>query len=501
MDDLHPSFKPTAVPSKLIAELQQIVGSPYVLIKPAERRVYECDACLLVQAPPDVIVLPKTTRQVADVVACCQTHKVAFTPRGGGTGTSGGALAIEAGVLISLNRMTRLIELNVAQRWVRVEVGMVNAWLNETLAEHGLFYAPDPSSQVACTIGGNIAENAGGIHCLKYGVTSDHVLGMTVVLPSGEIQTLGGLTRRAAHRTIGHHPNTLGLMIGSEGTLGIVTEVTLRLTPKPKATRVWLSAFKQMEAATKTVEAILLAGLIPSALEMMDAFTVRCVNEAFDVGFPESCEAVLLIELDGSQAWVEAQRQQLLSILEHYNPDGLRHEAEAPQARAQLWHARKSAVAAYGRLQPAFYVHDCVVPRSQLTHVLQEIVAIGERHRVPIGNVFHAGDGNLHPNILFNPADADMVARVLAAGADILSACVAAGGTLSGEHGIGLEKNQHMGLVFNEADLLAMKQVRTWYNPTGRCNPGKVFPSPKSCTGHGPRSLDSGRAHGAGLWI
>ncbi|MEB3245113.1 MAG: FAD-linked oxidase C-terminal domain-containing protein [Vampirovibrionales bacterium] len=474
--------------------LARIVGSRNVLVTPADQRAYECDACLLVQAPPEVIVLPANTQQVADVVRLCNAHAITFTPRGAGTGTSGGALAIEGGVLIALSRLNAILAIEPQQRWARVQPGVVNAWLNEALAEHQLFYAPDPSSQQACTLGGNVAENAGGIHCLKYGVTSDHVLGLTLVLPSGEVLTLGGVTRQSPDNDL------MGLVIGSEGTLGIVTEMTVRVMPKPIETRVWLIAFKHMDAAAHTVQAILSAGLLPAALEMMDAFTVRCVNDAFDVGFPESAEAVLLIELDGSSAWVQTQAQKLEALLDALPTGeiGMRKIAQSAQERTALWQARKGAVAAYGRLQPAFYVHDCVVPRSQLVNVLNQINAIAKQYAVPIGNVFHAGDGNLHPNILFNPADKAMTERVLAAGEAILEACVAAGGTLSGEHGIGLEKNQQMRLLYTEADLEAMQQVRRVFNPRGLCNPGKIFPTPKACSGHGMRAT---QLNANGLWV
>lgn len=450
------------------------VGKRFVLNRPEELLTYECDACLLISARPDWVVLPETTAQVAAVVAWCNQHDIPFVARGGGTGLSGGALAVEGGVLIGLNRMNHILSVDVADQTALVEVGVVNARLNQALEDSGLFYAPDPSSQGACTLGGNIAENAGGIHCVKYGVTVDHILALELVLPNGEVTWLGSKSRR--HQGI----NLVGLTVGSEGTLGIVTRAVVRLVQKPEAIRVYLAAFDTLKSSTDAVSAIIASGLSPSALEFMDAFTVGAVNAAFDVGFPAQSEAVLLIELDGSALTLQSQEWRLLELLEQFSPSQIR-SADSAEERLKLWAARKGAVAAYGRILPAFYLHDCVIPRSTLTQVLLRIQEIGQRYDLTIGNVFHAGDGNLHPNILFDPDNPDMVERILKGGEEILKVCLSVGGTLSGEHGIGLEKSQYMRLLFSEEELAHMQALRRVFDPKGLSNPGKVLPMRGGC--------------------
>lgn len=468
------SSPPVRLSLKVLARLRRIVGKAFVLSQPEELLVYECDACLLVKAQPSVVVLPRTSEEVAAVVRLCHEQKLPFVARGAGTGLSGGALPLEGGVLIGLNRMTRIRAIDPKNRTATVEVGVVNASLNQALAEHNLFYAPDPSSQSACTLGGNIAENAGGIHCIKYGVTTDHVLALEVVLPDGTLTWMGSRTRQS------HGLNLTGLMVGSEGTLGIVTQAVLQLLPKPPLTRVFLAAFDHTAQATDLVSDIISTGLPVAALEFMDAFTVRAVNAAFGVGFPESSEAVLLVELNGTSDEVTLHAKKIETLLKTYHACQVR-VAETEADRQRLWKARKLAVAAYGRLHPAFYLHDCVIPRSRLTEVLTQIQAIGHKHQVPIGNVFHAGDGNLHPNILFRPDDAAMVQRVLAAGEEILDLCLSVGGTLSGEHGIGIEKSQYMERLFSPADLAKMQAVKTVFDPQGLANPQKIFPLRRGC--------------------
>lgn len=465
---------PFSAATGLIPALSRLLGARFVLSQPAERAAYECDACTLIQAPPDVIALPGSAEQAAAVVALCTAHGVPYTPRGAGTGLSGGALAIEGGVLIGLNRMQRILAIDCENRTATIEAGVVNAHLNAALATSGLFYAPDPSSMSACTLGGNLAENAGGIHCVKYGVTSNHTLALQLALPDGSLVWTGNTTPR------GHGLNLTGLLVGSEGTMGVITQAVLRLTPVAGEIQAYLAAFDTVQAAAEVVSAIIAQGLTPSALEFMDAFTVRAVNEAFSVGFPQQSQAVLLIELDGTPASVCAQAACLMALLQAHHASQIR-VAHSEAERAEIWSARKRSVAAYGRYAPAFFVMDTVIPPSALVSLLAEIEAIAQRHGLLIGNVFHAGDGNLHPNILFNPADAEATRRVMAGAQEILDACVAAGGTLSGEHGIGLEKAEYMTRVYSQADLARMRAIRDAVEPSGLANPGKIFPHRRAC--------------------
>jgi glycolate oxidase len=460
--------------SQLISQFRERLGNRNVLTRASELLTYECDACTLLLHPPQIVVLPKTSEDVTFIVQNCIRAEVAYTARGAGTGLSGGALPVEGGVLISLNRMNKLIRLDPENRTATVEPGLINASLNKAANPHGLFYAPDPSSMAACSLGGNIAENAGGIHCIKYGVTTDHVLALQVVLPSGEVSWIGNPTRRL------HGPNLLGLIVGSEGTLGIITQAVLKLTPLPQKTRVHLATFQSLEAAGAVVAAVIQQGLLPSAMEFMDAFTVRAVNQAFNVGFPEDCEAVLLIELDGSSGQVEEDGKLLLSIFQEHSVGQIRI-GESVEERAALWKARKATVAAYGRYMPAFYLHDCVIPRSRLVDILREIQAVAQKYNVMIANVFHAGDGNLHPHVLFDPAIEGQTENSMRAGDEILQSCLNMGGALSGEHGIGLEKQAYMHLQFTPQSLGKMQALKEIFDPANLNNPGKIFPQRQGC--------------------
>lgn len=483
----------TAVLRRMARLLREKLGPHGVLDRPEELISYECDGCMLVKSPPELVVLPRSAEEVSWVVKECLKEGVPYTARGAGTGLSGGALPMEGGVLVSLARMDRIEKVDADNRTATVQVGVVNAWLNEAVRPHGLFYAPDPSSQTACTLGGNIAENAGGIHCIKYGVTVDHILALEVVLPDGSVTWIGSESRRS------HGPNLVGLLVGSEGTLGIVTRAVVRLLPLPEQVRVYLAAFDKTTDATAAVSTIIRSGLLPAALEFMDAFTVRAVNEAFGVGFPAQSEAVLLIELDGFATQIMHDELRLKTILEAHRVAQIRiGETEAD--RKKLWGARKGAVAAYGRYLPAFYLHDCVIPRSQLTWILEKIEAVAARYKIVIGNVFHAGDGNLHPNILFDPDDPDMVRRILKGGEEILEACLSIGGTLSGEHGIGIEKAPYMHRQFSEASLEKMRMVKAVLDPAGLANPLKILPTRAGCgeTRHG---IHNPLAAGEGVWI
>lgn len=477
----------------LAQKLRDKLGARYILDKPEELATYECDACTLIQKKPDLVALPKTPEEVAFIVQACIDAKVPYTARGAGTGLSGGALPMQGGVQISLNRMDRITEVDVANRTATVEVGVINASLNLALKTHGLFYAPDPSSQSACTLGGNIAENAGGIHCIKYGVTTDHILALQVVLPDGTLTWMGGKNRRS------HGPNLVGLMVGSEGTLGVITQAIVKLTPVPEKVRVYLAAFNSVADAGGTVASIIQSGLLPSALEFMDAFTVVAVNQAFNVGFPEQAEAVLLIELDGYPAQLLHDELKLKSILNTHQVTQVRF-GESEEERAALWKARKATVAAYGRYAPAFYLNDTVIPRSQLVPLLAKIYEVAERYDVIICNVFHAGDGNLHPHVLFDPDNADQVRRGMQAGEEILHACLAVGGALSGEHGIGIEKSELMPLQFSPESLETMKRLKRTFDPANLSNPDKIFPMRAAC-GEARHAMSPSLLTVEGLWI
>lgn len=477
--------------------LRAIVGPGAVLHQPEERLVYECDACMLVQTPPDVVVLPQTTEQVAAVVRVCHQAGVPVVPRGAGTGLSGGALAVEGGVVLSLNRLDAIEQIDVRQRCAWVQVGVVNATLNEKLAAYGLFYAPDPSSQAACTVGGNVAENAGGIHCLKYGVTTDHVLAVEGVLADGTSIRVGspnGLQQQPGL-------DLLRLLVGSEGTLAVITRVCLRLLPRPAATPVLLATFATLRDASQAVSAIVSQGLQPAAMEFMDRPTIWAVNQAFAMGFSDEAEALLLIEASGSLQEATLEMSAIEQTVRQHAPQ-LVQVATQPTDCKRLWKARKGTVAGYGRLQPAFYVHDCVIPPSRLAEVLEGIAAIGRQHQLMVANVFHAGDGNLHPNLLFNPKDAAMVERVFAAGNAILQLCLSVGGTLSGEHGIGIEKIGFMNQQFSALDLSVMRQVKRAFDAeeeAGGLNPGKIIPLKRTCGEAGLHGEECTVAAGEGL--
>lgn len=444
---------------------------------------------------PDLVVLPQNTKEVSAVIQLCHQHHIPFIARGAGTGLSGGALALNGGIIISLAKMNQILDIDPLSLTATVQPGMVNAWLNDALKKHQLFYAPDPSSQSACTIGGNVAENAGGIHCIKYGVTTNHILEIEMVLPDGTVITLGSANRR--HRGF----NLQGVVTGSEGTLGIVTQVKVKLTPLAKTTKVFLAAFEKTKDSTHCVADIIQSGLIPAALEFMDHFTVTAVNQAFHIGFPENAEAVLLIELDGDPKAVETEETLLRSLLEKNSVSQIR-TGDTEEERQTLWHARKKAVAAYGRFLPAFYLHDTVIPRSKLTEVLTQIIEISKKYDMTVGNVFHAGDGNLHPNILFDPDDRMMMDRVMRGGEEILKVCLEAGGTLSGEHGIGLEKSEYMNWIYSHDDLEKMLTVKTVFDPETIANPGKIFPTPGGC-GEAKCGMDMSQTLSTheGVWI
>ena len=462
------------LPSTLIARLRSVAGVEGVIDRPEALLVYECDGYTLERAAPEAVVLPRTSAEVAGVLRVLAAERIAFVPRGAGTGLSGGTLPVGAPVMICTSRMQRIEAIDVANRRVVAQAGVVNQWISNAVRAHGLCYAPDPSSQPACTIGGNIAENSGGPHTLKYGVTTNHVLGVELALPSGELVALGG----AVEERPGY--DLVGLVVGSEGTFGIVTRATLRLVRLPQAYRTFLAVFDSVEAASEAVSGIIGAGLLPAALEMMDQLIIQALEAAFHVGLPTDAGAVLLIELDGPAAGLDTQSERVKAVCRTNGARELR-VARDDAERATLWKCRKRAFGAIGRLAPNYCTQDGVVPRTRVPDILRVIAAVAERHRLRIANVFHAGDGNIHPILLFDERDRDEVARVLAAGREILEACVALGGSITGEHGIGVEKIGLVPLLFGPDDLRAMMRLRAVFDPEGRANPHKIFPDAKVC--------------------
>jgi glycolate oxidase len=419
-------------------------------------------------------VLPETTAEVAAIVKLCNEHGVPFVPRGAGTSLAGGGLPVGGGVMIVLTRMRGILEANLRGRYALVEPGVVNAALNKHLAGTGFHYAPDPSSQGACTIGGNVATNAGGPHTLKYGVTVNHVLGVEIVTAEGEIFQIGG----PAEDFPG--PDLVGTIVGGEGTLGIVTKIWVRLTRNPQGCRTMLGVFESVDAATQAISGIIGAGIIPAALEMMDHGILVAVEEAFHFGFPLDAEAILLIEVDGAEIGLDVQRDRVAEICRANGAREVRF-AGNEQERLRLWKCRKQAFGAIGRISPSYCTQDGVVPRTKLPEILRRIRAIGEKHNVRIVNVFHAGDGNLHPILLFDERHPEEVKRVLAASAEILEECLACGGSVTGEHGIGLEKLSFMNRMFTDDDLDVMARLRDALNPHGLLSPGKLLPTAGAC--------------------
>jgi glycolate dehydrogenase FAD-linked subunit len=457
-----------------VARLRSALGADGVIDRAEALLVYECDGYTLERATPEVVVLPRSPGEVSAVLRLCAAEGLAFVPRGAGTGLSGGTLPVAAPVMICTSRMQAIEAIDVANRRIVVQAGVVNQWVTNAVRAEGLCYAPDPSSQPACTIGGNVAENSGGPHTLKYGVTTNHVLGVELALPSGELVQLGGpVEDRPGY-------DLVGLVVGSEGTFGIVTRATLRLVRAPEAYRTLLAVFESVEAASEAVSGIIAAGIVPAALEMMDRLIVQAVEAAYRIGLPTDAGAVLLIELDGPAVGLDPQAERVAAVC---RANGVREirVARDDAERAALWKCRKRAFGAVGRLAPNYCTQDGVVPRTRVPDILRRISAAAERHRLRIANVFHAGDGNIHPILLYDERDADEVARVLAAGREILEACVALGGSLTGEHGIGVEKRGQMPLLFSPDDLLAMTRLRSVFDPDGRANPHKILPDAKAC--------------------
>ena len=466
---------------ELSARLRGIRDVADVLDRSAELFTYEADGLTILRGAPLCVAFPTTTESLAAVVRACNEARVPFVPRGAGTGLSGGATPVTGGVVIECSRMNRILEIDATNRTATVQPGLINEHLSAAVRPLGLYYAPDPSSQSACTIGGNVAENSGGPHTLKYGTTSPHVLAVEVVLPNGEVTHLG---RRDGHS---QGFDLRGVFVGSEGTLGITSAVTVRLMPIPEAVRTLLATFDSLVAACEAVSAIIARGIVPAALEMLDDRTIAAVEASvYAAGYPSDARAVLLVEVDGAAAAVDRERVDIESLCRANGALEVR-VAKDEAERLALWRGRKGAFGAMGRLAPDLYVHDAVVPRTKLPAVVAAINEAALAKGIRIANILHAGDGNLHPNITFDRRDPEQMKTIKEVGAEILRICVEAGGALSGEHGIGLEKREHMCLLFSEADLEPMRWVHDTFDPDDRCNPGKQIPAPRACTESNPR--------------
>jgi len=463
-----------AVSPRVIDELRSIVGADALVTTPEGRMVYECDMHTFYKGAPDAVALPSTVEQVQGIVGLCRRHKVPIVPRGSGTGLIGGAMAAEGGVMVGLNRMASILEVDLPNRCATVQPGLINLWLSNAVRERGWFFAPDPSSQMVSSIGGNVSTNAGGPHCLKYGITTNHVLGLEMVTGRGELVRLGGKTvDRPGY-------DLTGVAVGSEGTFGLVTAITVRLTHTAEAVKTVLAAFRTLVAASEAVSAIIASGMIPAALEMLDEAIISAINAGTGAGYPEGAGAVLLIELDGPRAEVEAQGERAAAMCRERGALSVsvaRDEAE----RALLWKGRKEAAGAVGRLTAAYLLQDAVVPRSKLPQIMREMVAIGERYRLRIANVFHAGDGNLHPMICYDDRRPEELARAKDANEELLRACIALGGSVTGEHGNGLDKGKNLPLQYAEVDLNFMYRLRRVFDPDHLMNPGKLLPTHPAC--------------------
>ncbi|MEU4572893.1 FAD-linked oxidase C-terminal domain-containing protein [Nonomuraea sp. NPDC023979] len=454
---------------ELTAALAGILPADSVITDPVRLRTYECDGLTHHRATPGVVVLPETAEQVAAVVRLCREAGVPFVARGSGTGLSGGALPREDGVLIVTSKMRRILEIDLPDRRAVVEPGVTNLAITEAVRDQGYYYAPDPSSQQICSIGGNVAENSGGAHCLKYGFTVNHVEACEIVTPDGDLVTLDRMDP-------GY--DLLGAFVGSEGTLGIATKITVRLSRAPEAVTTVLAAFESIERGGEAVSAIIGAGIVPAAIEMMDALAIEAAEAAVACDYPRGAGAVLIVELDGPAQEVERQFAQLREICS--GAFELRVAAGAEE-RAAIWKGRKSAFAAVGRISPAYIVQDGVVPRTALPRVLAEIDRLSAEHGIRVANVFHAGDGNLHPLVLFDDAEPGAGERAETVSGAILDLCIAHGGSITGEHGVGVDKAKHMPRMFSPDDLDTMQLVRCAFDPAGLSNPGKVFPTPRLC--------------------
>ena len=459
----------------IIKEFETVLGKKAVVQRREELLVYECDGLTSYRQRPALVVLPRSTEEVAAAVKICDRHSIPWVARGAGTGLSGGALPVENCVLIVTALMRKILKIDLENQLVVVQPGVINNWVTQAVSGAGFYYAPDPSSQIICSIGGNVAENSGGVHCLKYGVTVNHVLGLKLVLPDGSIVDVGGQIPEMPGYDL------TGLFVGSEGTLGIATEVTLRILKAPESICVLLADFTSMEAAGASVSDIISAGIIPGGMEIMDNISINAVEDVVATGcYPRDAASILLVEVDGLEVEVAVNKQRIADICQK---NGARNITTANdlETRLKIWKGRKAAFAAAGHLSPDYYVQDGVIPRTQMVYVLKEIESLSEKFGYRIANVFHAGDGNLHPLILYDNAVEGALEKVEELGGEILKLCVKVGGSLSGEHGIGADKKCYMPEMFSEVDLETMQWIRQVFNPQGLANPGKMFPTPRTC--------------------
>ena len=454
---------------RVVRSLHRIVGRRNVLTEPADLLLYSYDSSAE-RGQPEGVVLPSSTEEVARVVQVCGKHRVPFIPRGAGTNLSGGSVALHGGVVVHLSRMNEVLEIDLPNQRAVVQAGVVNLDLQNVLAPHGFQYCPDPASQKVSTIGGNVAENSGGPHCLKYGVTTNHVLALTVVLPSGEV-------RRFGSSVVGQPGYDLvGLFTGSEGTFGIATEMTLRIVPLPEGTQTVLAIFDELDAAGQAVSRIIAAGMLPAALEIMDRATIEAVEASFPTGLPTDVEALLLVEVDGLREGLNRQAQECAEICRGVNARQV-EIGRTQEERDRLWHARRSALGAAARLNPGMLVNDATVPRTRIPEALRRMREIERKHDIRIAKVYHAGDGNLHSNILFDPTSPGERERAESATADIFRLAAEVGGTITGEHGVGTEKIKYMSLIYSQADIEAQRALQRVFDPEGLANPGKVLPA------------------------
>jgi glycolate oxidase len=474
----------------IVAELRGICGATAVISEPLQLLTYECDALTHLHELPALVVLPRSAGEVQAVVRVCHRERIPFVARGHGTGLSGGALPVAGGIVISLAKLNRVLDIDIANRRVTVEPGVTNLEITKQVAPFGYYYAPDPSSQQVCSIGGNVAENSGGAHCLKYGFTVHHVLEVEAVLPDGELVRIGSGMADAPG------PDVLGLLVGSEGTLAIVTKVVVRILRRPESVQTLLAAFDSIRDGGAAVSAIIAAGIIPAAVEMMDALAIQAAEAAVKPNFPPA-DTILIVELDGADAEVRELFTVIEDICRTAGATTIEVAADDVQ-RARIWRGRKAAFAAMGRVSPNYYVQDGVVPRTRLPEVLARIRALSERTGLRIGNVFHAGDGNLHPLICYDEGVPGQAAIAEEVAGEILTYCVEAGGSITGEHGVGVDKRDYMPRMFSDADLDAMQRVRDAFDPLRICNPGKVLPTPRLC-GEVPGPYRQHPAEAAGL--
>ncbi len=469
--------------AKLFAD---ILPSSAVLKDPEELHVYECDALSAYRTLPLLVLLPETVNQVQRILQVCSEHSIPVIARGAGTGLSGGATPREDAVIVSLARFNKILKIDVDNRLAVVQPGVRNLAISESVRPHHLYYAPDPSSQIACSIGGNVAENSGGVHCLKYGLTVHNVLGLKLITPDGELLELGGATLDA----MGY--DLLALITGSEGLLGLIVEITVKLLPIPESARVILAAFDSLEKAGLAVAAVMKSGITPAGLEMMDRLSIQAAEAYAHAGYPLDAEAILLCEVDGTSAEVDEHTERLAVLLEQCGAFSV-HIAANAEERARFWKGRKSAFPAVGRISPDYYCMDGTIPRKHLAYVLAEIRTLSEQFQLRVANVFHAGDGNLHPLILYDANKPGELARVEEFGGRILELCLKVGGTITGEHGVGIEKIDHMCLQFSRAELQFFHAVKQAFDPHGLLNPGKAIPTLQRCAEFGAMHVHAGQ--------